>query len=200
MKKQQGIFPDKVYLNGRVITLTDSQPQAEAVAVLGDKIAAVGPDAAIRELIGPKTMIEDLNGKTLIPGLNEPHNHFGMYGPATMLSVNLQSPPLGPIENMDGLVSALRSKAEEMPNGGWVTGRGYDDTLMAENRHPTRHDLDKASSAKPIFISHVSGHFSVANTKALEMAGVKKDTPQPVGGVVRNWRIRPETPARASWA
>jgi len=185
MKKQQGIFPDKVYLNGRVITLTDSQPQAEAVAVLGDKIAAVGPDAAIRELIGPKTMIEDLNGKTLIPGLNEPHNHFGMYGPATMLSVNLQSPPLGPIENMDGLVSALRSKAEEMPNGGWVTGRGYDDTLMAENRHPTRHDLDKASSAKPIFISHVSGHFSVANTKALEMAGVKKDTPQPGGGVVR---------------
>jgi hypothetical protein len=185
MKKQQGIFPDKVYLNGRVITLTDSQPQAEAVAVLGDKIAAVGPDAAVRELIGPKTMIEDLNGKTLIPGLNEPHNHFGMYGPATMLSVNLQSPPLGPIENMDGLVSALRSKAEEMPNGGWVTGRGYDDTLMAENRHPTRHDLDKASSAKPIFISHVSGHFSVANTKALEMAGVKKDIPQPVGGVVR---------------
>jgi predicted amidohydrolase YtcJ len=185
MEERHGIFPDKIYLNGQVITLSDSQPQTEAVATLGDKIVAVGPTAAIRELIGPKTKVEDLNGKTLIPGLNEPHNHFGMYGPATLHSVNLQSPPLGSIGNMSDLISALRRKAEENQGGEWVTGRGYDDTLIAEKRHPTRHDLDKASSEQPIVISHVSGHFSVANTKALEMAGVTKDTPQPVGGVIR---------------
>ena len=176
MEKRHGIFPDKVFLNGQVVTFSDTQPRTEAVATLGDKIVAVGPTAAIKELIGPKTEIEDLNGKTLIPGLNEPHNHFGMYGPATLHSVNLQSSPLGSIGNMNDLISTLRRKAEEIPRGGWVTGRGYDDTLIAEKRHPTRHDLDKASSEQPIFISHVSGHFSVANTKALEMAGVTKDT------------------------
>jgi len=185
MEERHGIFPDNVYLNGQVVTFSDTQPRTEAVATLGDKIAAVGSTAAIKELIGPKTKIEDLNGKTLIPGLNEPHNHFGMYGPATLDSVNLQSIPLGSIGNMNDLIAALRRKAEEVPRGGWVTGRGYDDTLIAEKRHPTRHDLDRASPEMPIFISHVSGHFSVANTKALEMAGVTKDTPQPVGGVIR---------------
>ncbi len=184
MEKQHGIYPDKVYLHGRVITLVESRPQAEAVAVLGDKIVAVGPDATVRAFIGPNTAVEDLKGKTLVPGLNEPHNHFGMYGPMVMFSANLQSPPLGPVESMDDLISALRRKAEEIP-GGWVTGRGYDDTLIAEKRHPTRHDLDKVSADRPVFIGHVSGHFSVANTKALEMAGLRRETPQPVGGVIR---------------
>jgi predicted amidohydrolase YtcJ len=185
MDEPNGIFPDTVYLNGQVITLAESHPRVEGVATLGDKIVAVGSTAAIKNLIGPKTKVMDLAGKTIVPGLNEPHNHFGMYGPAAMHSVNLQSPPLGPIGNIHDLVSGLREKAEKDPIGDWITGRGYDDTLIAEKRHPTRHDLDEASKERPIFISHVSGHFSVVNTKAMEMAGIGKDSPQPVGGVIR---------------
>lgn len=185
MTEDHSLFPDVVYINGTVITMDSRNTNAEAVAVKENKIVAVGSAASIQELIGPRTQKVDLGGKTLLPGLNEPHNHFGMYGARTLSSVPLQSPPVGTINNMKELIEGLRERANRTPRGQWVYGRGYDDTLLAENRHPTRFDLDQASPDHPLLIVHISGHLSVANTKALEMAGISRNTAQPTGGVIR---------------
>ena len=179
MTAREGLFPDVLYVNGTILTMDDKGSQAEAAATLGDKIVAIGTTAAIQRLAGPTTRMVDLAGKTMVPGLNEPHNHFAMYGVYALRLVNLQSPPIGPVSGMKDLVETLRERAGKTPKGEWVYGRGYDDTLMTEQRHPTRHDLDQASTEHPIFITHVSGHLSVANSKALALAGVTKDTVTP---------------------
>lgn len=176
---------DVIYLNAQVITMEDIQPSAEAVATKWDRIMAVGSNSSIQKLAGPNTQKVDLGGKTMLPGLIEPHNHFHKYGFMTLLWVDVQSPPMGKITKMDELIEALRQRAGKTPRGQWVCGRGYDDTLLAEKRHPTRHDLDKVSSEHYVWIVHTSGHFSSANSKALELAGITQDTPQPPGGVIR---------------
>ena len=185
MAENHGLFPDAVYINGTVITTDDRNMKAEAVAAIGDKIVAVGSTVSVRKLAGPATQIQYLKGKTMLPGLNEPHNHFAMYGVSAQRFANLQSPPIGPVTRMDELIEILREKASHTPKDEWVLGRGYDDTLLSEKSHPTRRDLDKASSEHPIWILHVSGHLSVANSRALALAGITKDTPQPQGGVIR---------------
>ncbi len=179
------LSPNIAYLNGNIITMDEKNPKAEAVATKWDRVVAVGSTPLVKELAGPSTRMIDLAGKTMLPGLVEPHSHFATYGLTALRSVNLQSPPLGSITSMGQLVELLRERASKIPKGGWIHGRGYDDTLISEKRHPTRHDLDKASTEHPIWIVHVSGHFSVANTKALEMSGVTRHTPQPVGGHIR---------------
>jgi predicted amidohydrolase YtcJ len=185
MTGRDGLFPEVIYLNGAILTMDRNNSPAEALATMGDKIVSVGTTGAIQSLAGPATRIVDLAGKTLVPGLNEPHNHFAMYGVYALRMVNLQSPPLGAVSRIKDLIEALREKAGRTPKGEWIWGRGYDDTLMAEKRHPTRQDLDQASNEHPIFIAHVSGHLSVANSKALAIAGVTKDTIEPPGGVIR---------------
>jgi len=181
----EGLFPDAIYLNGKILTMEEKQSSAEAVATMGGKIVAVGKKAFIQKMAGPTTQVVDLAGKTLVPGLNEPHNHFAMYGVYALRLANLQSPPLGPVDRIQDLIEVLREKAGKTPKGEWIGGRGYDDSLMAEKRHPTRHDLDQASTEHPIYVTHVSGHLSVANSKALALAGVTKDTVEPPGGVIR---------------
>jgi len=185
MTERDGLFPDVLYLNGPILSMDGKHSRYEAVATLGDKIVALGAQAVIQKLAGPTTRVVDLAGKTMVPGLNEPHNHFAMYGVYALRLVNLQSPPIGPVSGMKDLIEVLRERAGKTPKGEWVYGRGYDDTLMAEQRHPTRHDLDQASTEHPIYITHVSGHLSVANSKALALAGVTKDTVGPQGGVIR---------------
>jgi len=102
-----------------------------------------------------------------------------------LFQVDLNSPPIGAIRNIEQLVAALQRKAQATPAGQWVVGWGYDDTLLAEARHPTRDDLDRVSTQHPIWITHVSGHLGVANSKALEIAGVTKDTAPPRAGRIR---------------
>jgi hypothetical protein len=177
--------PDAVYVNGTAVTLDRSNPRAEAVAVLGDRIAAVGPASRIRSMAGPETQIVDLAGKTMVPGLIEPHNHFILYGPLALSRVDLSSPPVGMIRNLTELKSALREKASQTPKGSWVLGFGYDDTLLEEKRHPNRQDLDQISTDHPLLVFHTSMHLLAANSKALAAAEVTKDTPPPVGGVIR---------------
>ena len=185
MPDRHTFYPDVVYINGTIVTLDDKGSKPEAVATLGDKIVAVGSDVSIGEWAGPTTRIVDLKGKTLVSGFNEPHNHFASYGISTLRLANLQSPPVGAIAKMDDLLEVLRERASRTPKGEWVLGRGYDDTLLSEKRHPTREDLDGVSSDHPVYIVHVSGHLSVANSKALALGGVTKDTADPPGGVIR---------------
>ena len=179
-----GIAPDTIWLNGTVVTMEGDQT-AQAVAVLGDNIVAVGSDAEVGPLAGPQTHVVDLQGRTMTPGFYAAHDHFPGSGRVAVTQVDLNSPPIGAIENMDELVAALRDRARDLPEGQWISGRGYDDTLLAEQRHPTRADLDRASTTHPIYISHTSGHLGVANSLALELAGITRNTPNPEGGVVR---------------
>ena len=180
-----GLTADTVYVNGIVVTMDPGDRMAAAVAVRGEEIVAVGDDQEITALAGPDTAVVDLRGRTMVPGFYAAHDHFPLSGNGAVASVDLNSPPIGTIETMGQLVAALRDRAQATPVGQWVQGRGYDDTLLAELRHPTREDLDTASTDHPIYISHTSGHLGVANTMALELAGVTAATPNPPGGVVQ---------------
>ncbi|GHI01460.1 amidohydrolase [Neobacillus kokaensis] len=178
------LAPDTIYFNGKVITMDKKAAIAEAVAVKDGKILAVGSNKEISKLKGSKTKIVDLKNKVLLPGFYDAHSHFPSSGMDGTVQVNLNSPPVGPIKNIDDLILALKDRAMETHEGEWVLGRGYDQTLLADKRHPTRDDLDKVSTELPVYIAHTSGHLGVANSAALKIAGITKDTPNPPGGVI----------------
>ncbi len=177
-------FADTLFLNGIVLTMDGENAVAEAVAVRGDRILAVGNKDQVAALAGPATRTVDLQGRTLMPGLIDAHGHFPGSGMLKLFNADLRSPPVGTVTDIDGIVSVLQARAA-VTDADWVMGRGYDDTLIKEHRHPTRHDLDRVSTERPVFIAHVSGHLGVANTKALELAGLTAATPEPEGGVIR---------------
>lgn len=178
-------YATSVYLNGTVITVDSDNTITQAVAVKGDKILAVGTEDEIEPYIGKDTKIIDLEGNILLPGFYDPHGHFAAAGQTNLYQVNLNSPPIGKMETINDYIIALKERAKETPKGEWITGNGYDDTLVAEKRHPNRYDLDKVSTEHPIAITHISAHFITVNSKVLEMAGITKDTPNPEGGVIR---------------
>ena len=178
------VTADAVYTNGIVITMGSDDNIVQAVAVKDGKIIAAATNKQILRLVGKDTKVNDLSGRVMLPGFYAPHDHFPGAGTVALFKVDLNSPPIGRIRNIDELISALKEKAKNTPKGKWIAGRGYDDTLLAEKRHPTRYDLDKVSTEHPIWISHTSGHLGVANSLALKMAKITKDTPNPTGGVV----------------
>ncbi len=182
---QGGDFADTVFCKGTVITLDAQRPAAEAVAVRRGIIMAVGSEAEMRKLAGPDTKTADLKGRVMLPGFYAAHDHFPSEGIGALFLVNLNSPPIGPLQTIEDLLAALRAKAARTAPGQWIQGRGYDDTLLREQRHPTRYDLDRVSTNHPIWIVHASGHLGVANSHALYLAGITKDSPQPKGGVIR---------------
>lgn len=188
---------DTVYHNGTIYTVTESMEEAkdaanakkvEAVATLNGKIIFIGSEAEAeaRHFLDAEKVgrIVDLRGKYMYPGFVDGHSHFHEQGSLDLYQVDLNSPPLGKLNTIDDYVAALKKKAETTPAGEWICGWGYDDTLVAEKSHPTRYDLDKASTTHPIWIKHVSGHMGVANSKALEMCGVTRATQ--VEGVVKD--------------
>ena len=170
---------DLAVVHATVITVDDGNPRAEAFAVKSDKFIAVGTNSQIRKLIGEDTTVLDARGKTVTPGFIDAHLHPG---PVYPVSSRLGKVDLRPasVKTMGELINALHAKAKTTPKGQWVFGSRYQDTKLG--RHPTRQDLDKASTEHPISISHSSGHVSVVNSLALENAGITKDTPDPPGG------------------
>lgn len=177
---------DVVFLNGNVLTMDDLQPSADAVAVKDGTIVAVGKKADVMKFAGNGTKEIYLDGKTLIPGFVDSHGHAWMIG-FQALTANLLPPPDGTGKDIDSLISLLKDWAESnikaVEEVGWIIGFGYDNSQLAEQRHPTRHDLDKVSKDIPILIIHQSGHLGVANSKALEITGVNAGTKDPAGGV-----------------
>jgi predicted amidohydrolase YtcJ len=126
---ESGLYADTIYVNGIVVALDASGTRAEGVATFGGKIVAVGSYAQIQKMAGPRTKIVDLAGKTMVPGLIEPHNHFILYGPWALARVDISSPPVGKIRNLRELQEMLKGKAAQTARGQWVMGFGYDDTL-----------------------------------------------------------------------
>jgi len=173
----------KVYINGYVLTMDSENTIAEAIAVERDKIIAAGSNEEIKKYITDSSIVVDLKGKTILPGFVDAHSHFpgaGLYA----LGADLNSPPIGPVKDVAGAIEALKKVASTIDKGDWIIGFGYDDTILKEKRHLTRHDLDKASTDHPICAMHISGHFAVANTLALEKAGIDSSSLNPQGGVI----------------
>ena len=172
---------DTVYVNGNVLTMDHADSIASAVAVRDGRLVAIGGN----DDVGTGRRVVDLDGRTLLPGFYDPHSHFPRNGAVALYVVDLNSPPIGRMRSIDDMLEALRRKAAVTPRGQWVVGYGYDDTQVAEKRHPTRQDLDTVSTDHPVWITHISYHLGAANSMALAMAGVDAATPQPEGGVIR---------------
>ncbi len=175
---------DRIFANAKVLTADPSGATAEAFAVSAGRFSVVGTLAEVREAMPDATEV-DLEGQTLIPGFVDAHSHMVMSGELATLNVDLNPPPIGGVKSIADIVGLLRDRAEATPAGDWVIGQGCDDTLLAESRHPTRDDLDRASSEHPIVARHISGHFMSVNSRALEIAGIDRETPAPSGGVIR---------------
>lgn len=173
----------QVFINGDVLTMDAGNRIVEAVSVRGELIEAVGSSAEIMALVGSETEVVDLRGRALLPGFIDAHGHFPGSG-LSVVSADLTSPPVGNKQTMEQVMTALKERAVTLSAGEWVSGFGYDDTLLAENRHPTRAELDAVSTEHPVVAMHVSGHMLVANSMALELSGIGPDTPDPVGGVI----------------
>ena len=177
---------DTVYHNGKIYTVTETAAEAregndartvDVVATLNGKIIFAGSkaDAESKGFLSVANVnkIVDLRGKTMLPGFVDGHGHFPQQGESDLYKVNLNSPLLdGTVNSMDKLIEALANKAKVTPPGQPIVGDNYDDTQLLEQVHPTRYDLDKASSEHPILVRHISGHMSVANSAALELYGI----------------------------
>ena len=178
---------DTIYLGGTIITINDAAPSAEALAVKGGKILVVGTKVDVLKTKGEATKVVDLGGKTLVPGFVDGHSHFGGVGVQTV-AANLLSPPDGPVKNIAELQQVMREYLATSPlvkAHGVVIGMNYDDSQLAERRHPTRQDLDAISAELPVMVIHQSGHFGVLNSKALALAGVTAESTNPSGGIIR---------------
>ena len=166
--------------------MEDTQPIAEGVAVQDGRIAAVGTASEVLALHGPGTVVTELGERALLPAFVDGHGHLAKVA-SNLGSVNLAGPPVGPVETLDDLIAQLRMGIEDgkLAQGEWLLGRGYDPAFLAEQRHPTRHDLDRVSREHPIYVTHVSGHLAAVNSLALEMASLDESADDPPGGVIR---------------
>src|SRR5262245_20336050 len=180
------VVADTIYINGVIITVNDAQPSAEAVAVRNGIIHAVGARDDVMRHLGASTEVVDLKSRTMVPGFVDGHSHICDYG---MLwgYPTLAPPPVGDVKSIDDIVAEMRRFIAEkkIPRGVAVFGSGYDDSMLAERRHPTREDLDRISTERPVVILHASGHLGSANTLALEKVGFVKGAPNPKGGCIR---------------
>ncbi|MFM8735647.1 MAG: amidohydrolase [Pirellulales bacterium] len=176
---------DRIIRGGPIVTVNPAQPAAEAVAIAGGRIVAVGSEAEVMKHKGPATEVTDLAGKTLVPGFIDGHSHF-----MSLMDVQTQalcaSPPAGPCTNVADVIAALKKVQErrKLGPGKFVMGFGYDPELLAEKRAPTRQELDAAFPDNPVILVHVSGHGAMLNSRALALYKITAATPTPSGGVI----------------
>lgn len=173
-------------LNAHVLTLNPKKPAAEAIAVYDAKIVAVGTNEKIREYVGRKTRIINANNSTVVPGLNDCHVHMTSFGRS------LQTLELREVKSTGELQARVREYAEKNPEKTWILGGRWDQEKFSERRYPTRHDLDAVESDRPVFLMRVCGHVAVANSKALQLAGITKEKSVPGGKV--GWDARTNRP------
>lgn len=176
MPAQYELAPDLIITNGKVVTVDNEDSVAESIAVKNGWIIKVGSEDEIKSLAGPQTKVMDLKEKTILPGFIDTHEHCIRKG------LQMDWVDCRHMKSLDEVVSALKKKAESKPDGEWVVGSWFDETQWGDQRFPDRHDLDKASKKHPVYLGRAGGHNSVANSLALEIAGVTKETVQPAGG------------------
>jgi predicted amidohydrolase YtcJ len=178
---------DRIW-TGSILTMNNTAPRAQAIAERGGKIVAVGTRADVLRLRGPATQVIDLQGRTLLPGFFDAHGHVTIGG-LQALSANLLAPPDGDVKDIASLLKTTRdwvtANEAAVKKVNLIIGFGYDNSTLAERRHPTREELDTISRDIPVLLIHQSSHLAALNSKALEVVGFTADTLDPAGGVIR---------------
>lgn len=185
----QDRYAHLVLTNGKIVTVDPDQPEAEALAVMGDTIAAVGSSADLAAFIGDATTVIDLEGKLAIPGFIEGHGHYMGLGESRMIL------DLTTARSWDDIVAMVAEAVETSESGEWITGRGWHqekwDSLPPNTVDgvPSHHSLSRVSADNPVLLRHASGHAAFANRAAMDAAGISPETPNPEGGeLVRDAR------------
>ncbi len=161
---------DTVLINADVITMNKQIPQAQALAIKGGRVVKVAGNEEIKPWMGSNTKVVDLDGRTVVPGFIDAHAHMITLGqPFQWLDLRDAS-SIGEIRRK------LRATVKQTERGKWIQGRGWDQELLSERRYPTRRDLDEVSPDNPVILNRVCGHIGVANSRALEIAGITRET------------------------
>ncbi|HEX4936287.1 MAG TPA: amidohydrolase [Gemmatimonadaceae bacterium] len=175
---QQPPPADLILVNGTVLTVDAGDRIAQAIAVRGRRIVAVGTNAEVERLAGPATQRIDLRGRTVTPGLLDAHAHFSG-GYAERLDLSYPS-----VKSIPEVVAKVGAQVAKAGHGGWVEGHGWDEGKLAERRFVTARDLDAVSPEHPVYLTQTTGHYGVANSVALRLAGITRDTPDPPNGTI----------------
>jgi predicted amidohydrolase YtcJ len=168
----------RLFVNATVLTLERAMPVAEAMAVQGDAVVAVGSMNEILTFPEEQSEVLDLRGRTVVPGFVDPHNHFSIAALDVFFADCRDAPDVPEIQ------SRLAALAKRVPEGAWVRGWGYDERRLTERRHPTRRELDEAVGDRPALLMHFSHHQAVVSSRALARAGIDRATPDPAGGEI----------------
>jgi predicted amidohydrolase YtcJ len=169
---------DTILINGKVYTVDAKQSWTQAVAIRGEKIVAVGDDTEIEKLRGPQTKVIDAGGKLVLPGFVDCHIHF-LEGSISLGQANLEG-----AKNPADIQHILRDYAEKHPGDGWILGGGWNYAMFGDENLPDKKYLDELFPNRPVFLSGYDGHTSWANSKALTLAKINKDTPNPANGAI----------------
>lgn len=173
-----GNAPTRVFFNGDIITLDPQVPRAEAMVVSGEHIVAIGSKDDIASLVGTKAEYIDLDGQVVLPGFNDSHMHLLAWGQA-MGSINLAA-----AQSVDEIIRLGRKFAENHRDAPWLIGRGWSDENFSEPTLPVKEHLDCIAADRPVLLSRVCGHVCAVNSKALALAGIDRNTPDPPGGTI----------------
>ena len=170
---------DCLYFGATFLTM-DRAPEAEAMLVRGDRIAAIGHAADVEAAAGRDARRVDLRGQTVIPGFNDSHAHLLWLG-VSLSQLDVSVDAVAGIEDIKRLVA---ERAGASADSDWIVGRGYDQNALLERRHPSRFDLDQAEAGRPVVLRHTSGHVLTCSSRALQLAGVTEETADPEGGQI----------------
>ncbi|MDC0485290.1 amidohydrolase [Gammaproteobacteria bacterium] len=177
---------DLIISSNKVILMNGKEePQPLSIAIKNKKIAWIGSHEDAKNIQGKHI---DFGNQAILPGFIDAHGHASYLAFATQVA-NIASPPVGKIKTIEDLQAELRKfiKDSNLQPGEWLMGLGYDDSLLAEQRHPTKEDLDQVSTEHPIYLIHVSAHLGAANSMGLALANINSDTPDPSGGKIRRY-------------
>jgi len=169
---------DLIITNAKVWTVDKARPTAQAVAVLGDRVVAVGSNAEVEVLRGTTTKVIDAHGKLLLPGFNDAHVHFVTSG------TRLNQVQLNDATSVDEFTRRIAERAKTTPKGEWIEGGDWDETKWTPAKLPTKDVIDPVTPDNPVFLEHHDGHMALANSVALRLAGVTAQTPDPPGGTI----------------
>ena len=172
------VSADTIFLNGNVHTAADSQPHAEAIAIKGAHIVFVGSNDEAKKYSGAQTRTIDLHAETVVPGLTDSHYHILGVGERE-LHLNLEG-----VRSLDAFLAQVKARVAESEPGKWITGRGWIETFWKPPVFPTRQDLDRIAPNNPVFLERADGHGAVANSQALQIAGIDAQTANPFGGEI----------------
>ena len=171
--------PDVVYLGGNVYTMDAARSRAEALALAGDRIVAVGSNAEIRRMTGPRTKVHDLGGKTVLPGLVDAHCHVASLGIFGLGRIDLSR-----AISFDDVVATIATRVKTAKKGEWIVGGRWDHESWPDRKLPTQQQLSAVSPDNPVWLTRVDGHAGLANAAAMKLAGITRETPAPPGGEI----------------